>query len=285
MSLRLSAACRPSGPPVERTTGELTGARVPGSDVLDLARAEHNVQWSSDGARCVAAGRAGLAPTRWTHESGRNFGSGGGLPDEDCRPGRGRTHPACFGSRWGAPITRKVDVVVSASSLSTDPIDTRPRRIASVQVGRPRDYEWLGRQLRSGIEKHPVTGPVSVLATHLDGDEQADPEHHGGQDKAVYAYALEDLRWWAQTLGGAALDPGVVGENLTTQGMDLRDAVIGEQWRVGSALLQVSEPARRAGSSVCGCKTRDSLAPSRARGDRGCCCGSYSRGSCGPVRR
>ena len=111
-----------------------------------------------------------------------------------------------------------------------------------MQVGRPRDYEWLGRQLRSGIEKHPVTGPVSVLATHLDGDEQADPEHHGGQDKAVYAYASEDLRWWAQTLGGAALDPGVVGENLTTQGMDLRDAVIGEQWRVGSALLQVSEP-------------------------------------------
>ncbi len=131
---------------------------------------------------------------------------------------------------------------MSASFLSTDPIDTSRPRIASVQVGRPRDYEWLGRQLRSGIEKHPVTGPVSVLATHLDGDEQADPEHHGGQDKAVYAYASEDLRWWAQTLGGAALDPGVVGENLTTQGMDLRDAVIGEQWRVGSALLQVSEP-------------------------------------------
>jgi len=187
-------------------------------------------------------GEQAWAPTRWTHESGRYCGIGGGLPDEDCRPGRGRTHPACFGFRWGAPITRKVGVVMSASFLSTDPIDTSRPRIASVQVGRPRDYEWLGRQLRSGIEKHPVTGPVSVLATHLDGDEQADPEHHGGQDKAVYAYASEDLRWWAQTLGGAALDPGVVGENLTTQGMDLRDAVIGEQWRVGSALLQVSEP-------------------------------------------
>ncbi len=121
------------------------------------------------------------------------------------------------------------------------PYRREPQEDASVQVGRSRDYEWQGRRLRSGIKKHPVTGPVRVLATHLDGDEQADPEHHGGHDKAVYAYASEDLRWWAQTLGGVALDPGVVGENLTTQGMDLRDAVIGEQWRVGSA-LQVSEP-------------------------------------------
>lgn len=140
------------------------------------------------------------------------------------------------------PDNEKVGVVAATSVLSTDPVDASSSRIVSVQVGLPRDDEWLGRPVRSSIHKHPVTGPVGVLATHLDGDEQADPEHHGGPDKAVYAYASEDLRWWAQTLGGAALDPGAVGENLTTQGMDLRDAVIGEQWRVGSALLQVSEP-------------------------------------------
>lgn len=132
--------------------------------------------------------------------------------------------------------------MTSASSLSTDEVDTSRTGIVSVQVGRARDYEWLGRRLRSSIDKRPVAGRVRVLATRLDGDEQADPEHHGGHDKAVYAYASEDLQWWAQELDRPGLDPGAFGENLTTTGIDLRDAVIGEQWRVGSALLQVSEP-------------------------------------------
>ena len=132
--------------------------------------------------------------------------------------------------------------MTSASSLSTDEVDASRTGIVSVQVGRARDYEWLGRRLRSSIDKRPVAGRVRVLATRLDGDEQADPEHHGGHDKAVYAYASEDLRWWAQELDRPGLDPGAFGENLTTTGIDLRDVVIGEQWRVGSALLQVSEP-------------------------------------------
>lgn len=132
--------------------------------------------------------------------------------------------------------------MTSASSVSTREVDTSLTGIVSVQVGSARDYEWLGRRLRSSIDKRPVAGPVRVLVTRLDRDEQADPEHHGGHDKAVYAYASEDLRWWAQELNRPALDPGAFGENLTTTGIDLRDAVIGEQWRVGSALLQVSEP-------------------------------------------
>ena len=114
--------------------------------------------------------------------------------------------------------------------------------VVSVQVGRARDYEWLGRRLRSSIDKRPVAGPVAVGVLNLAGDEQADPEHHGGRDKAVYAYSVEDLRWWAHTLGRAELAPGAVGENLTTAGMDLHEAVIGQQWRVGAAVLQVSEP-------------------------------------------
>ena len=116
-----------------------------------------------------------------------------------------------------------------------------PVRLVSVQVGRPRDYVWLGRQLRSGIDKHPVSGPVAVGATGLEGDEQADPQHHGGPDKAVYAYASEDLHWWSTELG-RGLGPGAFGENLTTRGLDLCTAVIGEQWQVGTAVLQVSEP-------------------------------------------
>ena len=87
--------------------------------------------------------------------------------------------------------------MTSASSLSTDEVDTSRTGIVSVQVGRARDYEWLGRRLRSSIDKRPVAGRVRVLATQLDGDEQADPEHHGGPDKAVYAYACGGgLRGW-----------------------------------------------------------------------------------------
>ncbi|MBA3524586.1 MAG: MOSC domain-containing protein [Geodermatophilaceae bacterium] len=116
-----------------------------------------------------------------------------------------------------------------------------PARLVSVQVGRPRDYVWLGRDLRSSIDKHPVTGPVNVLGTHLEGDEQADPNQHGGPDKAVYAYATEDLDWWSTRLG-RHLDAGALGENLTTTGLRLDRSVIGEQWHVGTAVLQVSEP-------------------------------------------
>lgn len=121
---------------------------------------------------------------------------------------------------------------------SRDPADPE---IVSVQVGLPRDYVWLGRELRSSIDKHPVSHPVAVLPTHLEGDEQSDPENHGGPDKAVYAYASEDLEWWSASLG-RALGPGAFGENLTTRGLDLRAAVIGERWQVGTAILQVTEP-------------------------------------------
>lgn len=123
---------------------------------------------------------------------------------------------------------------------SADP-RTVSASIRSVQVGGPRDYVWLGRSLTSSIAKEPVTGAVAVLATHLEGDEQADPAQHGGPDKAVYAYAAEDLRWWSAQLG-RPVPSGSVGENLTVEGLDLRTVVIGQHWGVGTALLQVSEP-------------------------------------------
>lgn len=140
--------------------------------------------------------------------------------------------------RWsqlgGRPGHIPKDSAMAAPTLSS-------ACLISVQVGRPHDYVWLGRSLRSSIDKAAVTGPVAVLSTHLDGDEQADPMQHGGSDKAVYAYASEDLAWWSAELG-RDLQPGAFGENLTTQGLDLRAGVIGEQWLVGTALLQVTEP-------------------------------------------
>lgn len=115
------------------------------------------------------------------------------------------------------------------------------RRVLSVHVGTPRDVTWLGRSMSTSILKSPVPGPVEVHATGLAGDRQADPAHHGGPDKAVYAYAVEDLRWWTDTVG-RPMPPGTVGENLTVSGLEVTGAVIGEQWQVGTAVLEVSEP-------------------------------------------
>jgi MOSC domain-containing protein YiiM len=114
-------------------------------------------------------------------------------------------------------------------------------RVVSVNVGRPQTVEWFGRQVTTAIWKAPVEGAVLVRGFNLDGDAQADHRVHGGYDKAVYAYALQDYQWWSQQLG-FPLAPGTFGENLTTEGIDLAAAFVGERWHVGSAVLEVSEP-------------------------------------------
>ncbi|HET7488641.1 MAG TPA: MOSC domain-containing protein [Acidimicrobiales bacterium] len=114
-------------------------------------------------------------------------------------------------------------------------------RLVSVNVGAPKTIEWEGRKVRTAIEKHPVEGPVEVKGVNLAGDDQADRRVHGGEHKAVYAYGAEDYAWWSE-LFGVELGPGTFGDNLTVEGFDLRDAWVGERWRVGSCLLEVSEP-------------------------------------------
>jgi MOSC domain-containing protein YiiM len=95
------------------------------------------------------------------------------------------------------------------------------------------------RPNRTGIDKKPVEGIVAVGELGLDGDVQVNRKHHGGEGQAVYAYAQEDADWWAAELD-RELPPGRFGENLRTRGLDLRTAVLGEQWQVGTALLQVT---------------------------------------------
>jgi MOSC domain-containing protein YiiM len=92
----------------------------------------------------------------------------------------------------------------------------------------------------TAIDKQPVDGPVELTATGLAGDRQLDP-HHGGSDKAVYAYAAEDANWWATQLG-RTIPPGLFGENLRTHDLDVSDAIIGEKWRIGTVLLEVRMP-------------------------------------------
>ena len=96
---------------------------------------------------------------------------------------------------------------------------------------------------RSGIDKKPVAGRVAGrVAVHelgLDGDVQVNRKYHGGEGRAVYAYAQEDAAWWERELG-RDLPAGRFGENLRTEGLDMTGALLGEQWRVGTTLLEVS---------------------------------------------
>jgi MOSC domain-containing protein YiiM len=113
--------------------------------------------------------------------------------------------------------------------------------LISVNAGRPADLPTGRRVLRSAIAKRAVAGPVSLGELGLHGDEQADRVNHGGRYKAAYAYAREDQAWWEHELG-RPVGPGLLGETLTTEGLDVSGAEIGERWRVGGAEVTVSGP-------------------------------------------
>jgi MOSC domain-containing protein YiiM len=114
-------------------------------------------------------------------------------------------------------------------------------RVLSVNVGAVREVPWRGEIVTTAIWKSPVEGRVAIRGVNLDGDDQADRQVHGGRDKAVYAYAREDYDAWRDR-HDVATTPGQFGENLTVEGVDLRQAIVGEQWEVGSALLEVAQP-------------------------------------------
>jgi MOSC domain-containing protein YiiM len=116
-----------------------------------------------------------------------------------------------------------------------------PGRVVAVNVGLPRIVAAGRRPVTTAIWKAPVAGRVRARGVNLEGDEQADHKFHGGPDKAVYAYALEDYQWWAAELS-APLEPAAMGENLTLAGVDVTDAVIGERWAIGSAVFEVCQP-------------------------------------------
>ncbi len=118
---------------------------------------------------------------------------------------------------------------------------TTSGKVLSVNVGGVREFEYNGRPARSGIWKSPAAGRVAARGVNLDGDDQADRKVHGGPDKAVYAYAVEDIRWWERELG-RSLEHGEFGENLTTEQIDVNGALVGERWEIGTTVLEVSQP-------------------------------------------
>ena len=114
-------------------------------------------------------------------------------------------------------------------------------KLLSVNVGRARSFNQRAKAMESAIFKEPVPGRVAARGVNLEGDEQADRTVHGGPDKAIYAYAAEDYDFWSALIG-RSLAPGTFGENLTVEGLDLTGAVVGERWRIGTVLLEVSQP-------------------------------------------
>lgn len=111
--------------------------------------------------------------------------------------------------------------------------------VLSVNVGTARLHPGPEEGRLTAIDKRPVAEPVAITASGVAGNECADRAVHGDEFMRVYAYAEEDYRWWSERLGSKPR-AGLFGEQLTTIGMDLTGAVVGERWRVGSALLQVA---------------------------------------------
>jgi MOSC domain-containing protein YiiM len=114
--------------------------------------------------------------------------------------------------------------------------------VLSVNVGLPREVAWKGMRVETGIFKDPVAGPVKLSKLNLAGDRQADLAVHGGVAKAVYGYASEHYEYWKKELPTVAFTWGEFGENLTTVGLNEDDLFIGDQLKIGSAILMVTQP-------------------------------------------
>lgn len=114
-------------------------------------------------------------------------------------------------------------------------------RIETVAVGGPRVLSWNGKEVRTSIFKSPVSGPVAVRRHNLDGDRQSDRSVHGGEYKAVYAYAAEHYDWWKGALG-SELEPAAFGENLTIRGLSEGPVNVGDVFRMGGAELEATAP-------------------------------------------
>lgn len=113
--------------------------------------------------------------------------------------------------------------------------------VRSVNVGQVRVAQWAGRLGRTGIDKRPVDGPVRFEESGVRGDGIADTEHHGAWYQAAYAFDVADLHYWSAELG-RELQPGNAGENLSMADCDVSEAVLGQRWRIGSAVLRVTGP-------------------------------------------
>src|ERR1700731_2338106 len=115
-------------------------------------------------------------------------------------------------------------------------------RLLSVNVGLPRDIEWKGRTVHTGIWKDPVRGRCRVGRLNLHGDGQGDLAGHGGEQRAVFVYQIESYRHWQERLKRTDLVHGQVGENIPIEGLPDDAVCIGDRYQIGSALFEVTQP-------------------------------------------
>jgi MOSC domain-containing protein YiiM len=115
-------------------------------------------------------------------------------------------------------------------------------KLISVHVGLPREIVYKGRSITTGIFKAPVAGRIRARRLNLDGDRQADLTVHGGAEKAVYVYPAEHYAYWRDELPDMQFDWGKFGENFTTEGLLEDEVNIGDRFRIGSAMFQVTQP-------------------------------------------
>jgi ferredoxin-NADP reductase len=115
-------------------------------------------------------------------------------------------------------------------------------RLLSVNVGLPRDIAWQGRTVHTAVWKEPVQGPRVVRRLNIDGDGQGDLAGHGGDHRAVFVYQIDSYRYWQNELGRNDFTYGQFGENFTVDGLPDREVCIGDRYRIGSALFEVTQP-------------------------------------------
>ncbi len=114
--------------------------------------------------------------------------------------------------------------------------------LVSVNVGRPKEVPWQGKTVFTGVFKDPVTGPRRVRKLNVDGDGQGDLAGHGGEQRAVFVYQLDSYRYWERELERDDFVYGQFGENFTIDGLSDDEVCVGDRYRIGSALFEVTQP-------------------------------------------
>src|SRR5258707_14874869 len=115
-------------------------------------------------------------------------------------------------------------------------------RLLTVNVGVPRDVAWQGKTVHTAIWKTPVKGPRMVRRLNIDGDGQGDLTGHGGERRAVFVYQVDSYRYWQDQLGRNDFTYGQFGENFTVDGLSDKEVCIGDRYRIGQALFEVTQP-------------------------------------------
>src|SRR5262249_53150888 len=114
--------------------------------------------------------------------------------------------------------------------------------LLSVNVGKPRNVVWQGRTVYTGIWKHPVQGARMVRRLNVDGDGQGDLGGHGGEQRAVFVYQIDSYHYWQHQLGRDDFTYGQFGENFTVDGLSDQEVCVGDRYRIGQALFEVTQP-------------------------------------------